>query len=162
MSRVTLSRRNWRNVLLSSFVLLATACASGGSPSGGPASASSPAPNPAATSTSASAALCSDVAALRGSLRDFAGIKPETGAAAELRRAVQNVQLDLASLDKTAGGLWTVQIRNLKAALTEVQHAVSILSVRRDASSVSGVVRALGGVSLPAHQLLEAVSSKCP
>jgi hypothetical protein len=162
MSRVTLSRRRRWNVLLCSLVLLAAACGSGGSPSGGPGSASSPAPSAASTPASAPAALCSDVAAVRESLQEFAGVRPAADTTHELRRAVQNVQSDLASLRGTAGALWSGQIRSLETALARVQHAVSMLSVRRDDASVSAVVRALGGVSAPARDLREAVSAKCP
>ena len=167
MSRVTLSRHAGRNILLSGLVLLAAACSSGGSASGGPASAGSPsssaaAPAASASATSASAALCSDVAALRGSLRELTSIRPSSSTAADLKAAVQNVQSNLAGLASAAGAVWSGQVQNLKSALTNLQSAVSTLATQRNASSVSGVVTAVGGVSAAARQLLDAASPSCP
>ena len=167
MSRPTLSRPACRNILLSGLVLLAAACSSGGSASGTPASAGSPsssaaAPSASGSATSASAALCSDVAALRGSLQELTSIRPSSGAVAELRSAVQNVQTNLASLSGAAGALWNGQIQNLRSALAKLQSAVSTLAAQRNASSVAGVVTAVGGVSAAARQLLDAASPSCP
>jgi len=167
MSRVTLSRHACRGILLSGLVLLAAACGSGGSVSGSPASGGSPSPSAAAPSasgsaTSASAASCSDVAALRGSLQELTSIRPSASTVTELRSAVQNVQANLAALGSAAGALWNGQVQNLRSALAKLQSAVSTLAAQRNASSVSGVVTALGGVSAAARQLLDAASPSCP
>jgi ABC-type transporter Mla subunit MlaD len=132
MSRVTLSRRACRGILLSS------------------------------PSASGSAALCSDVAALRGSLQELTSIRPSASTVTELRSAVQNVQTNLAALSSAAGAVWNGQVQNLRSALTKLQSAVSTLAAQRNASSVSGVVTALGGVSAAARQLLDAASPSCP
>jgi hypothetical protein len=162
MSRVTLGRHACRGILLSGLVLLAAACGSGGSGSGSPASAGSPSSSAAAPATSASAVLCSDVAALRGSLQELTSIRPNANTVTELSSAVQNVQTNLAALGSAAGTVWNVQVQNLRAALTKLQSAVSTLAAQRNASSVSGVVTALGGVSTAARQLLDAASPSCP
>jgi len=167
MSRVTLTRHACRGILLSGLVLLAAACGSGGSASGtqasvGSASSSAAAPSASASTTSVSAALCSDVAALRGSLQELTSIRPSAGAVTELRAAVQNVQTNLSSLASAAGALWSGQVQNLGAALTKLQSAVSTLATQRNASSVSGVVTTVGGVSAAARQLLDAASPSCP
>lgn len=167
MSRVTLGRHACRGILLSGLVLLAAACGSGGSGSGSPASAGGPsssaaAPSASASATSASAALCSDVAALRGSLQELTSIRPSASTVTELRSAVQNVQTNLAALSSAAGAVWNGQVQNLRSALTKLQSAVSTLAAQRNASSVSGVVTALGGVSAAARQLLDAASPSCP
>jgi hypothetical protein len=138
-----------------------------GPPGGSPASAGSPsssaaAPSASASATSVSAALCSDVAALRGSLQELTSIRPSASAAAELRAAVQNVQSNLSDLSSAAGTLWSAQVQNLRSALTKLQSAVSTLATQRNASSVSGVVTAVGGVSAAARQLLDAASPSCP
>jgi hypothetical protein len=140
MSRVTLSGRAYRAVLLSVLVLLAAACSSSGSASGSPSSAGSASSSAAAPSASDSAALCSDVAALRGSLQELTSIRPSPSAATELRAAVQKVQTNLAGLSTAAGALWNEQVGNLRSALTKLQSAVSTLATQRNASSVSGVV----------------------
>ena len=132
MSRVTLSRHACRGILLSS------------------------------PSASGSAALCSDVAALRGSLQELTSIRPSASTVTELRSAVQNVQASLAALGSAAGALWNGQVQNLRSALAKLQSAVSTLATQRNASSVSGVVTALGGVSAAARQLLDAASPSCP
>ena len=132
MSRVTLSRRACRGILLSS------------------------------PSASGSAALCSDVAALRGSLQELTSIRPRASTVAELRTAVQNVQSNLSDLSSAAGTLWSAQVQNLRSALTNLQSGVSTLATERNASSVSGVVTAVGGVSAAARQLLDAASPSCP
>jgi hypothetical protein len=75
---------------------------------------------------------------------------------------VQNVQSNLSDLGSAAGTLWSAQVQNLRSALTKLQSAVSTLATERNASSVSGVVTAVGGVSAAARQLLEAASPSCP
>ena len=159
---MTLSQRACRAVLLSVLVLLAAACGSSGSASGSPSSAGSPSSSTAAPSASDSAALCSDVAALRGSLQELTSIRPSPGAVTELRAAVQKVQTDLAALSTAAGAVWSEQVGNLRSALTKLPSAVSTLATQRNASSVSGVVIAVGGVSAAARQLLDAASPSCP
>ncbi len=167
MSRVTLSRRACRAVLLSVLVLPAAACSSSGSASGSPspvgsASAGSASPGTAAPSASDSAALCSDVAALGGSLHELTSIRPSPSAVTELRAAVQKVQANLAGLSTAAGAVWSEQVGNLRSALTTLQSAVSTLATQRNAGSVSGVVTAVGGVSAAARQLLDAANPSCP
>jgi hypothetical protein len=109
-----------------------------------------------------SAALCSDVAALRGSLQELTSIRPSASAVTELRAAVQKVQTNLAALSTAAGAVWSEQVGNLGSALTKLQSAVSTLATQRNASSVSGVVTAVGGVSAAARQLLDAANPSCP
>jgi hypothetical protein len=75
---------------------------------------------------------------------------------------VQNVQTSLAALGSAAGAVWNGQVQNLRSALTKLQSAVSTLAAQRNASSVSGVVTALGGVSTAARQLLDAATPSCP
>jgi hypothetical protein len=75
---------------------------------------------------------------------------------------VQNVQTSLAALGSAAGDLWNGQVQNLRSALTTLQSAVSTLAAQRNASSVTGVVTALGGVSVAARQLFDAASPSCP
>jgi hypothetical protein len=106
--------------------------------------------------------LCSDVAALRGSLQELTSIRPSASAVTELRAAVQNVQTKLAALSTAAGAVWSEQVGNLRSALTKLQSAVSTLATQRNASSVSGVVTAVGGVSAAARQLLDAANPSCP
>lgn len=75
---------------------------------------------------------------------------------------MQKVQSNLSSLGSTAGTLWSGQVQNLKSALTTLQSAVSTLATQRNASSVTGVVTAVGGVSAAARQLLDAATPSCP
>lgn len=165
MTRVTFSRRVWRNVFLSSLVLLAAACGSGGSSPGSPASAGSPPPGtaaPSASSPASTSALCEEVDALRGSLQKLTSIRPSLGTVNELRTALQDVQSKLSSLGGAASTQWSAQIGNLNSALTKLQSAVSTLAAERNASSVSGVITATGSVAVAARQFLAAASSSCP
>ena len=75
---------------------------------------------------------------------------------------MQNVQTNVSALSSAAGSLWSGQVQNLRSALTNLQSAVSTLATERNASSVSGVVTAVGGVSAAARQLLDAASPSCP
>ena len=72
---------------------------------------------------------------------------------------MQHVKSNLSSLNSSAGSLWNGQIQNLRSALTELQSAVSTLVTQRNASSVSGVITTMAGVSAAARQLLDTASS---
>ena len=162
MRTTTLARRACRNALVFGLVLLAVACSSSSSTSGSAASTGSPSPSASASPASVSAAVCEDVAALRGSLQALTGIRPGVGTTDQLRTAAQNVKSNLSSLSGSAGALWSGQISNLGSALTTLQSAIGTLAAQRNASSVSGVVTAIGGVSTAARQLLDVVSLSCP
>jgi hypothetical protein len=132
------------------------ACGSSGAPSAGNTAASSQ----TSASASASASLCSDVAALRESLKKLGEVRP--GAADQLRTTAQDVQDQLLRVSSAAGSEWSAQIHNLRSALARLQAAAGALAADRNTNSVNAVYSAINGVTTASHRLLDAADSKCP
>lgn len=156
-----ISRRVWPNALLSVLVLVLAACGSSGGTSGTGTAASSQSSAAAAASASDSASLCSDVDALRESLKKLGAVRP--GSADQLRTAAQDAQADLLRLSSAADSQWPAQIHNLRSALARLQAAAAAQAAERNSTTVSAAVySAINGVTTTSHQLMDAVSSKCP
>ena len=137
--------------------LLAAACSSGSAP----ASGTSPSGTPSATPT-ATTVVCQDAADLRTSLHNLTHSHVSKGDVTELKSNLAQVHTDLTSLITHAKGEWQTQTSALKASLDTLQTAVSSLSSSPSASTVAGVVTALGGVAASGGSLLTAVSARCP
>jgi hypothetical protein len=166
MRRVTATRPAWWGIVAAAAgaALLVAACGSGGgvpagggSPSGGgtSAAASPAAPGP-------NAALCQDAAALRASLGKLTHVSVGAGAANEIKADLADVKTKLTSFAAEAHGQWQAQTSALKSALTKLQTAAADLATHPSASTVSGVVTALGGVTTATSNLLAALSTACP
>jgi hypothetical protein len=161
------TRPGWRRTAAiaatSGLALLAAACgpgatsSGGGTPSGGSTSAAAPSAAPGTTSV-----LCQDAAALRTSLSKLTHVSVGTGAANELKADLADAKTKLASLVADAHGQWQAQTAALKTALTTLKTAVASLAASPGASTVAGVVTALGSVSTAASSLLAALSTDCP
>ena len=137
--------------------LLAAACSSGSAP----ASSTSPSESPTATPT-ATTVVCQDAADLRTSLHNLTHSHVSKGDVTELKSNLAQVHTDLTSLITHAKGEWQTQTSALKASLDTLQTAVSSLSSSPSASTVTGVVTALGGVAAAGGSLLTTVSARCP
>jgi hypothetical protein len=143
--------------------LLAAACGSGGGLYGGGGSsggATSAATSPAAPSPTST--LCADAAALRASVRTLTDVNVGPGAGDEIKSDLADVKEKLAAFTAQAHGRWQAQASDLKAALAKLQTAASDLASNPSASTVSGAVTALRGVSASAGSLLTAVGTQCP
>ena len=144
------------------LALLAAACGSSGTPSGGtssgvPSSSASAAPATAPPN----AVLCDDAAALRASLDKLTQVKVGTGTASQIRADLNDVEANLTALANHARGQWQAQTSALQSSLTTLKTAVSNLASNPGASTVSGVVTALGGVNTAAQNLLAVVNTSC-
>ena len=151
------------------LALLAAACGSSGTPSGGtssgvPASSASSASSASAApaTTPPNAVLCDDAAALRASLDKLIHVKVGTGTASQIRADLNDVQANLTALVTHAHGQWQAQTSALQSTLTTLKTAVGNLAANPGRSTVSGVVTALGGVSTAAQNLLAVVNTSCP
>jgi hypothetical protein len=143
--------------------LLAVACSSGGTPSGGAsasgggtATAASP-PSPSPTS-----AVCQDAAALRASIDTLTHVQVGPGIGDEIKSDLADVRAKLNTLTTQAHGQWQSQTSALSASLTKLQTAVSNLTSNPSASTVSATVTALRKVSAAAGSLLSAIGTQCP
>jgi hypothetical protein len=154
----------WKLVAVASgLALLAAACGSSGTPSVGtssgvPSSSASAAP----ATTPPNAVLCDDAAALRASLDKLTHVRVGTGTASQIRADLNDVQANLTALVNHAHGQWQAQTSALQSTLTPLKTAVGNLASNPSASTVSGVVTALGGVKTAAQNLLAVVSTSCP
>lgn len=104
--------------------------------------------------------VCQDIAALRESLTNLTHIKVGKGAVDELKADVSDVQAKLSALKTQAGTQWSAQISLLESALGMLKTAVTGLG--NGTSSVTGVVTALGSVTVAAQSLLAAAATRCP
>jgi pyruvate/oxaloacetate carboxyltransferase len=106
--------------------------------------------------------VCQDAADLRTSLHNLTHSSVSKGDVTALKSNLAQVHTDLTSLITHAKGEWQTQTSALKAALDKLQTAISDLSSSPSASTVAGVVTALGGVAAAGGSLLTAVSARCP
>jgi hypothetical protein len=137
--------------------LLAVACSSGSTPASGTSASVTPSATPTATSV-----VCQDAADLRTSLHNLTHSHVSKGDVTELKSNLAQVHTDLTALITDAKGEWQTQTSGLKAALDKLQTAVSDLSSSPSASTVAGVVAALGETATAGGSLLTAVSTRCP
>ena len=145
------------------LALLAAACGSSGTTSGGTSSGvSSSSASAAPATTPPNAVLCDDAAALRASLDKLTHVKAGTGTASQIRADLNDVEANLTALVNHARGQWQAQTSALQSTLTTLGTAVSNLASNPSASTVSGVVTALGGVNTAARNLLTVVNTSCP
>ena len=153
-------------VVASGLALLAAACGSSGTPSGGTSpgvsSSSSSSASAAPAATPPDAVLCDDAAALRASLDKLTHVKVGTGTASQIRADLNDVQANLTALVNHAHGQWQAQTSALQSTLTTLRTAVSNLASNPSAGTVSAVVTALGGVNTAARNLLAVGNTSCP
>jgi uncharacterized phage infection (PIP) family protein YhgE len=140
------------------LTLLAAGCGSSGTaPGSTPAAASS-----SATASPANSALCADATALRASLDKLRHVSVGAGTVNEITADLSEVKTALTSLVNDAHGQWQAQTSALSSALAKLATAVSDLAAHPGASTVSGVVAALGDINTAAQNLLAAVNTSCP
>jgi len=109
-----------------------------------------------------SSVLCADAAALRASLDKLRHVNVQPGAVNEITSDINDTRAALTTLVSHAHGQWQAQTRALGYALGTLKTAASSLAASPGASTVSGVVAALGQVNTAAQNLLAAVNPDCP
>jgi hypothetical protein len=147
--------------IMCGLALLTAGCGSSGSSS---ASATAP---PATASTTASASapdavVCADAAALRTALSQLVHVNVGQGAASQIMTSLNNVRTALTAFISDAHGQYQPQTSALNSALSNLGTSVSNLASNPGASTVAGVVAALGRVGTAGQNLLSAVSAGCP
>jgi len=160
---VTRSAR-WKLVLVvCGLALLGAGCGSGSGTSAGStsssASSSSTTASPAASPSNS--VLCADVAALRASLDKLRHVKVGTGMVSEVTADLNDVKTALTTFVNDAHGQYQAQTSALSSALAKLKTSVSDLAPHPGASTVSGVVAALGEVNAAGQNLLAAVNTSC-
>jgi hypothetical protein len=147
------------------LALLTAGCGSSSSASSSASTASSGTASSAAASAAASAsdsALCADAATLRTSLDNLRNINVGTGAVSQIRANLSDVSTALTTLVSNAHGQWQAQTSALSTALSKLGTAVSDLAAHPGASTVSGAVTAIRGVTTAGQNLLAALNTTCP
>jgi len=79
----------------------------------------------------------------------------------EITADLTDVKLALATFVADARGQYHAQTSSLSSALSTFSTAVSALAANPGASTVSGVVAAIGGVTTAGQNLLAAVNTSC-
>ena len=141
---------------------LLAGCGSGSATSGSSPSAAASATSSSAAASASSSALCADAAPLRASLNQLRRVTVQPGAVNEITSDLNDVKAALTKLVNDAHGQVQTQTSALSAALGTLRTAVSSLGTSPGASTVAGVVAALGQVNTAAQNLLAAVNTDCP
>jgi hypothetical protein len=151
-----------RLVMACGLVLLATGCASGSGTSPGSTSSSAASATTALPAASPSVSvLCADAAALRASLDKLRQINVGTGMVNEITADLNDVKTALTTFVTDAHGQYQAQTSSLSSALSKLKTSVSELAAHPGASTVTGVVAALGEVTTAGQNLLAAVNTSC-
>lgn len=146
------------------LVLLAAACGSGTGTSAGSvsSSATSSSATASAEASAPNSALCADAAALRASLDKLRHVKVGTGVVNEITGDLNDVKTALTIFVNNAHGQYQAQTSSLSSALAKLKTSASDLAAHPGASTVSGVVAAIGEVNTAGQNLLAAVNTSCP
>lgn len=153
----------WKIVMVvCGLALLTAGCGSGSGTSGSTSSTASSSSTTASSAASPSnSVLCADAAALRASLDNLRHVNVGTGMVSEITADLNDVKTALATFVTDARGQYQAQTSALTSALTKLRTSVSDLAAHLDASTVSGVVAAIGGVTTAGQNLLAAVNTSC-
>jgi len=151
----------WKFVMvLCGLALLAAGCGSGsGTSSGITPSAATSSSTPAASPSNS--VLCADAAAVRASLDNLRHVNVGTGMVSEITADLNDVKTALTTFVNDAHGQYQAQNSSLSSALSKLKTSVSDLAAHPSASTVSGVVAALGEVTTAGQNLLAAVNTSC-
>ena len=144
------------------LALLAAGCGSGSGTSSGSTSSSATSSTTASPEASASnSVLCADAAALRASLDKLRHVNVGTGMVNEITSDLNDVKAALTTFVNDAHGQYQSQTSSLSSALSKLRTSVSDLAAHPGASTVSGVVAALGELNTAGQNLLAAVNTSC-
>jgi hypothetical protein len=163
--RIANGAARWKLAIIAcGLALLAAGCGSSGSTSSAstPASGTTPSATASASAASPDADLCASAAALRTSLDNLRDVRVGTGVVSQLTADLGNVRTALATFVSDAHGQWQAQTSALSSALSNLRTSVSDLAAQPGASTVSGVVIAVRGVTTAGQNLLAAVNPSCP
>jgi len=159
---VTRAARGKTVMVACGLALLTAGCGSGSGTSSGSTSSTAPSSSEAsATASPSSSVLCADAAALRASLDKLRHVNVGTGMASEIIADLNDVKTALATFVTDARGQYQAHTRALSSALATLRTSVSDLAAHPDASTLSGVVAVIGGVSTAGQNLLAAVNTSC-
>lgn len=154
----------WKIVMVAGgLALLAAGCGSGGSTHSGSASSTPPSSTATASpaASSSNSLLCADAAALRAWLDKLRHLKVGTGMVSEVTADLDGVKTALQTLVTDARGQYQAQTSSLSSALAKLKTSVTDMAAHPSASTVSGVVAALGAVNTAGQDLLAAVNTSC-
>ena len=146
------------------LALLAAGCGSGsGTSSGSTSSTATSSSTTASPATSPSnSVLCTDAAAVRASLDKLRHVNVGTGMVNEITADLNDVKTALTTFVNDAHSQYQAQTSSLSSALSKFKSSVGDLAAHPGASTVSGVVAALGEVNTAGQDLLAAVNTSCP
>jgi hypothetical protein len=158
--RIVTRAARWKLATIACGLALLTAgCESSAStPASGTAS-------PTAASAAASpsnSVLCANAAAVRASLDKLRHVSVGSGAVNQITANLDEVRTALTTFVNDAHGQYQAQTSALSSALSKLRTSVSDLAAHPGASTASGVVAALAGVSTAGQHLLAAVTPNCP
>jgi hypothetical protein len=157
---VTSPARRKLGMIACGLALLTAGCASSVSTS--PPSAPASGTAASATAAPSNSVLCANAAALRASLDKLRHVSVGTGAVNQITADLNDVKTALTTLVNDGHGQFQAQTSALSSALSKLKTSVSDLAMHPGASTVSGVVTALGGVSTAGQNLLAAMNTDCP
>lgn len=143
--------------------LLAAGCGSGAGTSSTAASSSatSSSTTPSAAASPSNAVLCADAAALRLSLDKLRHVSVGTDIVSTITADLDGVKTALTSFVNDARGQYQAQTSSLSSALSKLKTSVIGLAAHPGASTISGVVAAVGEVNTAGQNLLAAVNTGC-
>jgi len=141
------------------LALLGAGCGSGNGTSG--STSSSATSSSTTASPPSNSVLCADAAALRASLDKLRHVTVGTGMVNEITADLNDVKAALTTFVNDAHGQYQALTSALSSALSELKTSVSNLAAHPGASTVSGVVAALGAVNTAGQNLLAAVNTSC-
>ena len=154
-----------RNIVMAvcGLALLTAGCGSGSGTSSGSTSAAAPSSSTTASpaASPSTSVLCADAAALRAALDKLRHVNVGTGMVSEITADLNDVKTALATFVTDAHGQYQAQTSALSSALATLRTSVSDLAAHPSASTVSGVVAAIGGVTTAGQNLLAAVNPSC-
>ena len=142
---------------------LLAGCGSGSGTSAGSTSSSAPSSSTTASpaASPSNSVLCTDAAALRGSLDRLRHLNVSTGMVNEITADLNDVKAALTTFVNDAHGQYQDQTSSLSSALSQLKTSVSDLVTHPGVSTVSGVVAALGEANTAGQNLLAAVNTSC-
>jgi hypothetical protein len=156
----------WKIAIVVCGLALTAGCGSGSDTSPGSTPSVTPSSPVAAPSSSAASpsnsVLCADAAAVRASLDKLRHVNVGTGMASEITADLNDVKTALETFVTDARGQYQAQTSSLSSALSKLRTSLSDLAAQPSASTVSGVVAAIGQVNTAGQDLLAAVNPSCP
>jgi hypothetical protein len=132
------------------LVAVLSGCSNDGNSAGGPTGGSSSTP-----------AVCSDLTALEGSVKQLQNVTIAKGAGDEIQSDLAQIKQDVATLSNDAQTQYRPQVGQLSNSLDALSGELKSLRDDPNLENVSGVQAAVKDVSTNFQDLSSAVSSTC-